>query len=182
MSRFSTFTRGVAIAVLGIVALVPGMSAQDAEVDQVITGGSLSASVANASLTPLAYSNTAQTSTGTLALSVSDARGVGTGWNVTIQAGDFVYSGSSPLGQAIPASGFQTTAAGTVTVVAGQAAPLPTAGSFGALNAARTVLSAAEGSGSGDYAVDLSVSLAVPAQSQTGTYTSELTVSITDGP
>jgi hypothetical protein len=179
--RIVSIIRGVAVASLALTSLATVALAEDT-VTQEITSGSLSAVVSDASLTSVAYSNLATSSSGTLMLTVDDSRGSGTGWNVTISSGSFVYGGGSPIGQNIPASGFQTTSFGTLVVNAGQASPAPAAGAGGTLSAAVPVLSADASTGSGNYTQPINVSLAIPAQSQAGTYVAELEVTITDGP
>jgi hypothetical protein len=179
--RLVSLVRGVAVIAVALTSLASVAVAEDT-VTQEITSGSFSAVVADATLTSVAYSNTATSSTGTLMLTVDDSRGTGTGWNVTISSGNFIYGGGSLIGEDILASGFQTTGFGTLVVNAGQASPALTAGAGGTLSAAVPVLSAASGAGSGNYTQPINVSLAIPAQSQAGTYVAELEVTITDGP
>jgi hypothetical protein len=175
MLSLSSVVRSTAIAAIGIASVASSALAVDT-VTQVITQGTLTASVTDATMTPIAYSNTAGLTTGTLSLTVDDSRGVGTGWGVTIASSDFDYQGTSPIGIDIPNTGFQTTGFGTLTVNAGQAAPPPTAGTGGVFSSAVQALSAAAGSGSGNYTQPIDVSLVIPAQSQAGTYVATLTV------
>ena len=180
MVRFSSVIRGAAVAAIGLTTLASSALAIDT-VTQVINGGTLSATVADASLTAIPFSNAAGLSTGVLFLNVNDARGVGTGWNVTIASSAFDYTGSSPIGIDIPNTGFQTTGYGTLVVNAGQAVPPPTTEVGGTFSAAVPVFEAASGSGSGVYTQPINVSLAIPAQSQAGTYIATLTVTVSDG-
>lgn len=85
-----------------------------------IDAGQLSASIVSATLTPVAYSNFATTSNGTLVIQVNDARETGDGWSVSVSASDFEYSGISPNGSDIPASGFSVVSTGTPVVLLGQ--------------------------------------------------------------
>lgn len=186
------FALGAAAAVAIATTFVsPAFAAPPAtnSVTQVInSGGSLGAYVDSATMGAVNYSNSAGSTTGTLALHVTDPRGSAAGWNVTIQSGDFAYSGASPIGQAIPASGFTMTSLGTPTVVAGEArdathGPNAFSASLNAsLDSPRKVISADAGYGSGDYAQSIGVGLAIPAQSQAGTYTATLTVLIASAP
>jgi hypothetical protein len=57
-----------------------------------------------------------------------------------------------------------------------------TVGAGGALNAARTVLSASASNGLGAYALDSTATLTVPANARAGTYTGTLTTSIIAAP
>jgi hypothetical protein len=177
---------GIGAMLVAISLVTPGLAADT--VTQVITGnGALSASVANASMGSIAYSNAAGSTTGTLTLTVDDPRGTSAGWNVTIQSGDFIYGGAANASaQDLPASGFAITTVNTPTVIAGQAVgvggPLAVGAAAASLDVARTPIRANAGYGSGSYSQTLPVSLAIPALSQAGTYTATLTVSITSGP
>jgi hypothetical protein len=154
---------------------------------QVINGGVRTASVANLTLTPLAYSNSAQANAGTMTLTVDDASGTGAGWNVTIQSSAFVYTGSNS-GTDIPAANFSLTAAATPVMTAGQAVDgtngpkVPASSPIGTLDSARKVIQANANYGLGTYTQALSVSLTVPAQSRVGTYTGTLTTTISAAP
>lgn len=177
MIRAGTILRGTAIAALGMATVTAGALAQN-EVTQEITSGALSAFVDDANLTTIPYSNDDEVSTGTLSLTVDDSRGVGSGWAVSISSSNFIYDDTSPIGDDIPATGFQTSAFGTLAVNEGQAAPAPTAGAGGTLSGAVPILSAADGSGSGNYTQPFDVSLDIPAQSQAGVYIATLTVTV----
>lgn len=185
-SRMQRSVLGVGLAVAVAAALVLPSLAQDADVTQEITGGTggLTASIADATLPPVAYSNAAQQNPGLLTLSVSDARGSSAGWNVTVSSSAFDYSGASPIGADIPSANFEILTPGDPSVVAGQpiVAAGPLAGVGGTLDTAREVIFAGIGSGSGSYTQNLPVNLDIPAQSQTGTYVATLTVAITSGP
>lgn len=109
------------------------------------------------------------------------------GWNVTIQASTFVYSGPNG-GTNIPASNFALTSAGAPVHVSGQAIDatggpkVPAASPLGALDVARKVLQADLLFGQGVYAQALGVTLTIPAQARAGTYTTSLTTTISAGP
>ncbi|GAB4335081.1 MAG: hypothetical protein Kow0010_22400 [Dehalococcoidia bacterium] len=143
------------------------------------------ASIADFTLPAVSYSHNDQTSTGELTLTVSDD-GVD-GWNVTVQASSFVYSGPNG-GTDIPAANFSITAANEPTVVSGQAVDptggpqVPASGATGALDVPRKVLHADAGYGQGTYEQRLDVSLTIPGMARAGTYTSTLTVTISAGP
>jgi hypothetical protein len=162
---------------------LPAM-AQDTVVQE-ITGEDITASVASAVLDPLPYSNLQQVNTGSLTLSVDDARGTSAGWSVQILSSDFVYQGTSVSGADIPAANFSITSSSAPALVSGQpidATGGPYAVDDGALNVAVTTIGANPGFGSGSYTQDLDVSLIVPAQSQTGLYQATLTVAISAAP
>lgn len=154
---------------------------------QVVNGGARTASVADLTLTPLSYSNNAQSNAGTMTLTVDDASGTGAGWNVTLQSSAFVYSGANS-GTDIPAANFSLTAAATPVMTAGQAVDatngpkVPASSPVGTLDSARKLIQANADYGLGTYTQALSVSLSVPAQSRAGTYTGTLTTTISSAP
>jgi hypothetical protein len=152
-----------------------------------VIGGNRTASVADLTLPAVNYAHVDQTRTGTMILSADDASGTNAGWNVTVQASSFAYSGANN-GIAIPASDFALTAAAAPAKVAGQEVDLtngpmiPASSPVGTLDVARKVVQAQKNFGKGQYAQALGVSLLVPADSVEGTYTSTLTVTIIAGP
>jgi hypothetical protein len=164
-------TTGMALAVL-----VPGLAS-----------AALSASVANLTLAPVVFSNDPQVSTGTMTLTATDTAIVGLGWNVTLQASTFVYSGPNN-GADIAASNFALTSAAAPVRVSGQAIDstngpkVPAASPLGTLDVARKVLQAEALYGVGTYTQALGVSLTIPAQARAGTYTTGLTTTISAGP
>lgn len=184
--KFQSTLRQALAGFVGAIAvsatmIMPAVAADS--VTQVITGaGSLTASVANATMSSVAYSNTVGSSTGTLVLSVSDPRGTSVGWSVSIASSDFVWGGTNNLNaHNIPASGFAITAVNTPVMTAGQAVdpvggPRALSAAITTLDQARTPIAASAGFGSGNYTQSLPVSLVIPAMSQTGTYTATLTV------
>lgn len=166
------FVAGIALAMLA-----PGLAT-----------AALSASVADLTLPAVTFSHNAQVSSGTMTLTATDtAFPVGLGWNVTIQASTFVYSGPNS-GTSIAASSFALTSAAAPVRVSGQAIDatngpmVPAASPLGTLNVARKVLQANLLYGVGTYTQALGVSLTIPAQARAGTYTTSLTTTISTGP
>lgn len=158
----------------------------------------LSASTADLAFAPLTYSHTQQVSSGILTLTATDTGTGGFGltnggWNVTILASSFAYSGPHDA-SAIPAANLTVTAAHPPSRVSGQdISPIGgprTTGQTGALDVARKVLQADESTGAvirtyygiGTYQQAIDVSLVVPPQAAPGTYTSTLTVTMSTGP
>jgi hypothetical protein len=176
---------------LGVAALVGPAVVSAAPVEpkvtQVVNGGSLMVSIADASMQAVNYSHEAGSSTGTLVISVNDMRGTSEGWDIYLSAGDFAVTQSiSPNAVAIPNDGFAITSVDEPSVVAGQAigqdGPSAQIDAVGSLDVVRSPLSAGAGAGSGSYTQEVDVSLAIPAMTQTGTYTSTLTVSTNAAP
>jgi hypothetical protein len=179
----SSFTyKALAVSAVTAAALVvsPAAFAADSDVAVNVTGGSQSASFANAALTPVTTSHSATTSNGALLLTADDSTGTGAGWTVTAAVSDFAYTGAHN-GVAIDASNFSIVPS-TVTSTAGQGTGGLIVGAGGSLDTARTVLSAAADSGMGTYSQAVDAALNVPADSFVGTYTGTLTTTMTAGP
>lgn len=189
MTTFKTPRRALSLVLAATATMAVAMPVAAADsVTQVITAGTRTASVANLSLTAVAYSHIAQTQTGSMTLSADDSTGSGAGWNVTILSSAFVYSGSNS-GTNIVAENFSLTSAAAPAATAGQAVDatdgprVPTDISpIGTLNSARKTVQANAGFGQGTYTQALGVSLSIPAQSRAGTYTGTLTTTIAAAP
>ena len=151
-----------------------------------ITGSGLTASVADLTLTSVAYQNVS----GTMVLTADDSTGTGAGWNVTVVASAFVWVGTANGGTNIPAVNFALTSAAAPALVAGQVVSataatgpqVPPLSPLGTLNSARKTLSATAAYGAGTYTQDLGVTLTIPAQSRVGVYTGTITTTITSAP
>lgn len=146
----------------------------------------LTASVADLTLPAVTSAHVAQTSQGTMTLTVTDSA-PGAGWNVTILASAFAYSGAHG-GTSIPAANLSITEARAPVLASGQAIDptggpkTPASGATGTLDVARKTIQADAGFGGGTYTQELAVSLVVPADSRAGTYTASLTVTASAGP
>lgn len=147
------------------------------------TASAGTASIADVTLGSVAYSHTtAGTASGTLVLTASEAASLG--WHVTVQSSALVHTGG---GADIPAANLVITSAGTPAMTTGQPVDPtggPTAGSaaVGALDSARTVLTANPAYGVGTYTQALGVQVAIPVGARAGTYTATLTVTNSTGP
>lgn len=174
-------------ATLAASASLPALAANT--VTQVLSGGVLTASIANLTMSPISVTHVPQTSTGTLTLAADDSTGTGLGWNVTVVSSDFVYAGAYAQ-DPIAAAAFSVAAAAQPTLVAGQAVSLtaangpqipPTGPNGLPLDTARKVLQATAAYGAGSYTQALGVALVVPADRLPGTYTATLTTTILTG-
>jgi hypothetical protein len=178
---------GSTIATLLAVTASPVMAAS--AVTQTITPGVLNASIADLSLSPVVYSNSSQTSTGSMTLNADDSTGNAAGWHVTLQTSGFVYSGTQ-AGTAFPAASFAITSIAAPVLVSGQAVnataatgpEIPPTSPIGTLDSARSVISATAAYGTGSYTQAIGVTLTIPAGSKIGTYTGTLTTTIVAGP
>ncbi|HEV2952626.1 MAG TPA: hypothetical protein VG015_00870 [Candidatus Dormibacteraeota bacterium] len=157
-------------------------------VTQNITAGVLSGSVGDLALSDVIYSNSAQTTTGSLLVSADDSTGAALGWHVTLQASSFVYSGIH-VGTAFPAASLAITGVSAPILVSGQAVnataatgpEVPPTSPVGTLDSARSVISATAGYGTGSYTEALAVALTIPAGSKIGTYAGTITTTISIG-
>jgi hypothetical protein len=180
---------GLSAAAL-LVGTLAGPASAANTVVQAITGSGLTASVADVTLSSVAYQNTAHDVTGTMVLTADDSTGSSAGWNVTIQSSAFVWVGTANGGFNIPASKFALTSAAAPVDVAGQpinvalstGPQVPPTSPLGTLDSARKVLVATAAYGAGTYSQDLDVTLTIPPQSRVGTYTGTLTTTITSAP
>jgi hypothetical protein len=177
---------------LGAAALLVGAIAIPASAGSVtaqITGGGLSASVADLSFPSSVYNNAAHDVTGTMVVTADDSRGTGAGWSVTVQGSAFVFTGAAG-GTDIPASAFALTSAEDPTWVAGQLVSLVAANGpqipptivYGSLASPIKTIRATAAYGAGTYNQNLGVTLTIPGQSHVGTYTGTLTTTISATP
>jgi hypothetical protein len=169
---------------LAAVAVMPAYAA--GTVTQVIlcpTSNSLTATIADMTLQPVTYTATNQESPGTITLTAAELGCAGQGWNVTVQASDWVRQSGGP---AIPANAFALTQVEDPSTLSGQGVN-PVGGpmlvnNLGTLNLSRKVLQANVGFGLGSYSQVLGVKLTIPPTALPGTYTSVVTTTITTGP
>ncbi len=98
------------------------------------------------------------------------------GWNVTIVASNFTYSGSG-FGTAIPASNLTLTGS---TLPSGTGISTPA--TSGSLSSTLNVLSASATNGIGSYSQTLNLNLDVPAGVLAGAYQSTVTIAVASGP
>jgi hypothetical protein len=104
-----------------------------------------------------------------------------TGWNVTVTASPFVYSGGSG-GSNIPASSFNLTSSTNPTSTSGSLAGVSRQTTTGGMNTTIKVLRATNGNGIGSYQQTLNFSLTIPAQSRAGSYLSTITLTTAAAP
>lgn len=183
--RLEQAAAGLVALTLGL-GLVSGAMAANT-VNTKVVGGTRSANIADLSLGSVSYSHEDQKQTGTMVLTADDSSGTNAGWNVTVQASEFVYEGEYD-GENIESSNFALTDVADPKQLAGQEVNkkfgpmIPSTSPVGTLDVARKVVLAEEKHGKGSYEQSLDVALLVPADSVEGEYTSTITVTITAGP
>ena len=163
----------------------------------------LSASTSDFAMEAVSYSHADQLTGGTITLTAKDTgreacvlllcTTVNDGWNVTLHASDFTYSGSH-AGTPIPAANLLLAVAHPPTRTSGQAISATggprTTNVTGALDATRKTLHADGPSGGltptfygiGTYQQALDLTLTIPGGSRAGSYATTLTVTIAAGP
>lgn len=170
----------ILLATLLILSLVhpAGPVLASTRVSVGISGGPLGFTIAGAGqLNDATLTGYDQTAVGALGLvDVRDARGTGQGWNLVIDADDFVDTGGS--GGTIPAAGFSVDEQPQVTKVAGNTEPLAFSGT---LDQPLTLLSAAPNTGMGRFQVSPDLALVIPAATIAGSYESTVTLTIASG-
>lgn len=176
-----------ATAVVGIGA-IPAHAADAADVT--VTGGSLSIStVTIANFGGVTLDGTAKTTTATVdAFSVTDARGTGAGWNVTMQGTQFkehdgtayVVSGKTLPLNSLSLSALVVAANGTTSPAPTMSAPTGVDNTTGAVKIASAALD--QGMGKYDFTGTNKLSLSIPTSAYAKTYRSDLTVTVATGP
>ncbi len=175
----------IAALLLAVLVAAAAAHASNVTVNATIAGGStLSVSSLNTPSFNLTLNGNDQTASYQAQVQVVDARGLATGggWNLTITSTQFI-SGTHTF-----PTNASTISSVTTACHSGSTCALPTnsvANSNLALPISPTTtkfLDAASGSGLGRIDVSVNVSVAVPANTIAGTYSSTLTVASATGP
>lgn len=163
-----------ALVATGLVAALGAVPAQADTIDSTISGGALTSTTSAPTLSAVTLDGTnTQTSTGVApsAWSVTDARGTGSPWTLSVSATDLTSAAgtSETSARTIPATALTVTP-GTVTAGSGAdsaanitAAPL-------ALSTASQALVSASGPDKGTYSFTPNFSLAIPANAYRSNY------------
>ena len=159
-----------------------------------VTGGSLSITAANVTMSAVTLDGTDQTSTsaaGSNTWTAVDGRGTGVGWNVTIDSTDFT-DGGAPLRTidiSVADQEFKIQLLDSnIAVTFGNAVPTSSATSLTPIPtnpaAALKFVSAATDAGMGTYTLNSNFELEVRAETflGTGTYTATIVVTAVTGP
>jgi hypothetical protein len=170
-----------------LLALAPLARAANVAVTGTVTGGAALAVASNG--TPsfgLTLNGSDQTATYTLPVQATDPRGSGTGWNLTVTSTQFKDASShtfpttaSTITAATSACSTGSTCTNATNAITYTSFALP-AGAVAP--AAVKFFNAAANTGLGKMDVNATVSVAVPANTFAGTYSSTVTVSIVSGP
>lgn len=194
---------GVALAfsALVVAAAAPTAQAQTADPTNVtVTASNLTlGAIAVADFTGVTLNGTVRSTTATMsAFDVTDARGTGAGWNVTIGATEFkewdsaLNAGAGGYVTGGKTIGTSRTSMATATVAkkdsTSSAPPTMTAGAYtlDAGTAVKIASAAADGTGMGSYTITPGgtngVTLTVDAKTYAKAYRSDVTVTLATGP
>ncbi|MEY2420256.1 MAG: hypothetical protein QOI95_323 [Acidimicrobiaceae bacterium] len=163
-------------------SLLASISPAFGDIGVTVVPGTRAASATDLVLPEVNSEHVSRYTSGAVTLWADDSTGSGAGWAVTVQADDFTGPG------AIPAANLSAYWAAPVATIAGQ--PVDADGgpdiqsslALGPLDQPRTLMQAFEGFGMGTYSQQVGLLLKVPADTLAGSYTTELTVSITAAP
>lgn len=192
-------TKGSALLVMAVTAAIMATAtiahADDSNVT--ITGDSLAlGAISTSDFGGITLNGAAQSTTATMSgFSVTDPRGTGLGWNITISASSFKeYAGGEYVasGKTLGASRFSMATATAAKVDATSSdVPTMTAGTYtldadansDGTSEAVKIASAGTDAGMGSYTVTPGqLSLSVPANVYAKTYRSDVTVTLSTGP
>lgn len=186
MTRLKLAAFGLSL-VLVAGALAAGAMADTGLVTGTVAAGTLSEVTAAAPTFSVSLDGTDQTASYTLPITLTDSRGTGLGWNMTITSTQFTTGGASP--NTLP------TSASTITAVSSSCKPGSTCTnptnsvtyplglpSGATAPTAVKLMNAALLTGLGKFTVTPTVSVSVPANSFAGTYTSTITLAVVSGP
>ena len=183
MKRIALLMAGVALLAVGAI------SAFAETATMTISGGALSVTPANVTLSAVTLDGTDQTSTSASASNTwtaVDARGTGVGWNLTILSTDFT-SGAKSLDISAADQEFKIQLSdANVTVTAGNTKPTSSVTALTAIPkvTALKFVSAAVNAGMDTYSLAPNFELEVPAETfvSTGTYTATITITAVSAP
>jgi hypothetical protein len=179
----------IAISVLAATAAAAPAAAlaADAGVTGTVTGGDLSLTTSATPSFSATLDGTNQTQTFTIPSVLSDTRGSGAGWNTTITSTQYTTGGGTPRTLADDASTMtsltSTCQGGTICTNETNNVALPVAVPAGAT--APTAVkyhNAAADTGMGVFDHTPTISVALPANTFAGSYTSTVTVAAISGP
>jgi hypothetical protein len=172
------------IRALGALAVAAGVLAITPQVFAQV----LSMTVATVSnFAPVTLDGTTKTTTATMDnFSVTDDRGTGEGWTVTVSATQFrEWDGIAYVagGRTLPTGSLSMPAPTVAAVATESPSPSITPGPYVIDGSSIKIASAAADTGMGTYNFTQgSLTLTIPASSYAATYRSELTVSLSSGP
>jgi WxL domain surface cell wall-binding len=186
MARGRFILAGLVLAVaVGVLAV--GALADSAPVTGTLAAGTLSESTSATPSFSVTLDGTDQTASYTLPITLTDSRGSGAGWNLTITSTQFSTGGGTP--NTLP-TGASTITAVSSSCKAGSTCTNPTNSVSYALGlpagstppTAAKFFNAALNTGLGKFTVTPTVQVSVAGNAIAGTYTSTVTLAVVSGP
>ena len=177
-------TASVALAAAVLVLAASALAGTVTATTTVTGAGSLSLSHGATSSLSSTLDGTDQNVTYTVPLTMVDARGTGAGWNLTITSTTFTTGAKTLATTASSITGITSACNGGGTCTSATNAityPLTVPAAATAPTAVK-IFNAAAASGLGRFTVTPTISVAIPGNSFSGTYTSTLTVAAVSGP
>lgn len=180
-------TTALVLAALATLALSAAAIAGTVTASANVTGaGSLGLSHgASASVPAVTLDGTDQDATFSIPLSITDARGSGSGWNATITSTTFSDGSSHDLGSSassIDSVSSACVSGGTCTAPTNAVSYPLTLPAGSTAPAAVKFFNAAANTGMGRFTVTPTVNIGVPGNAYAGTYSSTVTVAVASGP
>lgn len=175
-----------ALAALAVAALTGTALADTANVTATVTGGSLAEATSATPSFSVTLDGTDQTASYTLPITLTEARGTGAGWNLTVTSTQFTTGGGTPKTLSTSASSIGSVASACATGTCTN--PTNSVGYPVAVPAGSTpptavkFFNAAANTGMGKFTITPTVSVAVPANTYAGSYSSTVTLAVASGP
>lgn len=167
------------------VAFAAGPTSSSTNASVAVNAGNLTESgPTSVSANAVTLTGDDQTTTYSLGITVTDATGSGTGWNLTISSTQFTGTNNSANKLAADASSIQTAPSVACSGVGGHCTS-PTDSITYPLaisSSASKFFNAAAGSGLGKFTITPAVTVAIPGNTYADTYTSTVSVAIVSGP
>ncbi|CAN5674136.1 hypothetical protein BH09CHL1_BH09CHL1_06530 [soil metagenome] len=146
----------------------------------------LTAAINSAVFTPVEYSQAETINSAEIVMTVTDERGTGEGWSISMRSSALAYDGTSAVGTAIPAGNLSIVSIDDPDLLFGEpvgaGGPNANTGGIGTMDQSRAVITAAPGYGTGSYSSTIGITILIPAASQTGTYTATVEILIAAAP
>jgi len=179
-------TIGLFLTILLLALTTVGVFAESGSV--VITGGTLSVTAADVTLSGVTLDGTDKTATSDSSSNTwtaQDSRGSGAGWNLTVVATDFSDGGTHSIDISTVGSKFQIQLTdANITLDAGNTKPASAVNTLTDIPEVTPlkIVSAASDTGMGSYTLHPNFSFEIPASTYAGTYTSTITIAAVTGP
>jgi WxL domain surface cell wall-binding len=182
-------SRAAAVAAAAVAALAGPLAAfggtsTDVTATATVNPGTLALSSSATPSVSVTLDGTDKTPTYSLPFTVSDPRGTGAGWNITVTSTTFTTGSKSLATNASAVTAVSSACSGGTTCTnASSSVGLPVTVPAGSTAPAAVMFfDSALNSGMGEVVVTPTVQVSVPASTFAGTYTSTVTLAVASGP